>query len=332
MPYLTVFRTVLSRTNFWSFMHPSLIKCINTPNTFFELEVNSYVLPGQPLTLVDTGIGTEKAWIALLQGLEKIGFQIEDIQQIVLTHKHPDHFGLARRIQRISGARVFIHKFDLADILDFPEKHESRVLRTLERCRSSGVPDNLINMCKPAIEFAGKMAESVEAEPLQEGQILPINGQDLEILHTPGHTIGSVCLRYGKTIITGDHVLPHYTPNIGGSDWENPSLLLKFFKSLERLRSLCDKSLDVLPGHGPPIKRLSDRLDHIINHHKFRNIQILKILETGGKMTSWEVASQLFGDMQGIHVFLGLGEVEAHFRYLENQGKIKFSNGNYSLA
>ena len=49
-------------------------------------------------------------------------------------------------------------------------------------------------------------------------------------------------------------------------------------------------------------------------------------------MTSWEVASQLFGDMQGIHVFLGLGEVEAHFRYLENQGKIKFSNGNYSLA
>ena len=313
-------------------MQPSSIECIRTPNSFFELDVNSYVVPGDPLTLVDTGIGTEEAWGALLKGLAGIGFRIEEIQQILLTHKHPDHFGLARRIQRASGARVFIHESDREDVIRFAEDHEKGVSRTIGRLRSWGTLQEKIGECRPALQATLGMAESVDAESLDEARQLSINGRDLEVLHTPGHTLGSICIRYGNALMTGDHVLPQYTPNIGGSDWRSRGLLQQFLTSLERLRSLCREDLEALPGHGPPIGRLAERLDFMMDHHHRRSTRILEILADKKNMDVWEVASRLFGNLQGIHILLGLAEVDAHFEALEDQGRVRSSGGRYSLA
>ena len=195
-----------------------------------------------------------------------------------------------------------------------------------------GTPGEVIEECKPALQATKRMAESVDAEPLHEGQRLPVNGQDLEVLHTPGHTLGSICLRYGNALMTGDHVLPQYTPNIGATDCGSRGLLQKFLKSLQRLRSLCSEDLQVLPGHGPPIVRLAARLDSMVGHHHHRSDRILEILAGEKDMTTWQVASQLFGTLRGIHIFLGAGEVDAHFDYLKDQGKVRSSGGRLSLA
>ena len=311
-------------------MKESPIECISTPSALFEHDVNAYVIRGEPLTLVDTGIGTEEAWEVLLQGLSEIGVRVEEIQQIILTHKHPDHFGLARRIQRASRARVFIHEADREDILHFEEEHDQWVSSTEDRLRRWGAPEPVIFDTRPALQATDEMAESVDAEPLSTGQQLPVNGMNLDVLHTPGHTRGSICLRYGNALLTGDHVLPQYTPNIGGSERGGHGLLQQFLDSLERVRSLFSEGLEVLPGHGRPIPDMRARVNFMIEHHQRRGRRILEILSERKNQTTWEVASRLFGDLRDIHVLLGLGEVDAHFEYLENQGKIRSSGGRYA--
>ena len=313
-------------------MKQSPIECISTPNPYFEQDVNAYVIRGDPLTLVDTGISTEEAWASLLQGLAGISLRVEDIQQIILTHKHPDHFGLARRIQRTSGARVLIHEADRDYILRFEEEYDQWVSSTADRLRRWGAPEEVIEEARPDLQATDQMAESVDAEPLREGQQLPVNGTNLNVLPTPGHTRGSICLRYGNALLTGDHVLPRYTPNIGGSERGGHGILQQFLDSLERVRSVSGEGLEVLPGHGPPISDLAARVDFMVEHHRRRSRTILKILADEHSQTTWDVASRLFGELQGIHVLLGLGEVDAHFEYLEAQGRIRSWDGRYSLA
>ena len=96
---------------------------IGIPNPMFEGELNMYVIAGDPLTLVDTGIGTPEAMTALEQGLAALGFAVEDVRQVVLTHKHADHIGLARDILDRSGATVSAHlAVGKNDVHPFPRR------------------------------------------------------------------------------------------------------------------------------------------------------------------------------------------------------------------
>ena len=225
---------------------------------------------------------------------------------------------------------MFIHEADREDILHFEEEHDQWVSSTEDRLRRWGAPEQVIEDARPALQATDEMAESVDAEPLCTGQRLPVNGMNLDVLHTPGHTRGSICLRYGNALLTGDHVLPQYTPNIGGSERGGHGLLQQFLDSLERVRSLFSEGLEVLPGHGRPIPDMRARVNFMIEHHQRRGRRILEILSERKNQTTWEVAFRLFGDLRDIHVLLGLGEVDAHFEYLENQGKIRSSGGRYS--
>ena len=60
--------------------------------------------------------------------------------------------------------------------------------------------------------------EPSEPTVVHDGQRLPQEGGDLEVIHTPGHTMGSVCIRHPACLFSGDHVLPDISPNVGGGD------------------------------------------------------------------------------------------------------------------
>src|SRR5262245_33843218 len=89
----------------------------------FEGELNLYAIAGDPLTLVDTGIGTPEALVALEKGLEALGLSIDNVRQVVLTHKHADHIGLAADIRDRSGATVYIHEDDWEGVADLDARH-----------------------------------------------------------------------------------------------------------------------------------------------------------------------------------------------------------------
>ncbi|MFB9806368.1 MBL fold metallo-hydrolase [Haladaptatus pallidirubidus] len=93
---------------------------LSIPTPFQIGPVNAY-LSGR--TLVDPGPGSEEAWTALLEGLEANGVGSSEIEQVLITHPHPDHFGLANRL-RESGARIVASHDTAAIIRDFASRLE----------------------------------------------------------------------------------------------------------------------------------------------------------------------------------------------------------------
>ena len=75
--------------------------------------VNVYVIRGNSgYLLVDAGWNTEESFAALKKGMAEIGADIKDISQILVTHVHPDHYGMAGRIKKISGASLAMHHIE----------------------------------------------------------------------------------------------------------------------------------------------------------------------------------------------------------------------------
>src|SRR5438067_460967 len=107
--------------------------------------VNTWLLRGDPLTLVDTGPHSDDARAALEEGLRGAGVRIEDLELIVLTHHHLDHTGLAATIAARSGAAIAA----LDRAADYGERYAERL--EADRCfsralmRHHGVPDAVID-------------------------------------------------------------------------------------------------------------------------------------------------------------------------------------------
>jgi glyoxylase-like metal-dependent hydrolase (beta-lactamase superfamily II) len=161
---------------------------------------NVFVIVEARLTLIDTGFrSTAPRIIEFVRSLHR---KPEEIDLIVLTHCHLDHAGGVRELKRLTGARVACHRADISEA-GAPLPYPRAVQKTLE-----------LRPLAPLRSRLGISAAEVDI-PLSGGEILPSLG-GLKVIHTPGHTPGSVCLlapghrlliagdtlvRSGKTII-----------------------------------------------------------------------------------------------------------------------------------
>lgn len=143
-----------------------------SPNESVERFVFVYVIDGERLFLIDTGVaGAEKDISIVLQKLDK---NLSDVEIIILTHSHPDHIGAASLIQHQSKAFVWAHPNERTWIEDVERQGQER----------------------PVPGFAKMVAGSVSLDRLlNDGDVLPF-AEDLtfRVLHTPGHSAGSICL------------------------------------------------------------------------------------------------------------------------------------------
>jgi len=141
------------------------------------------LVDGDEITLVDAGhAGSAR----MLRGyLGRIGRSMEHITRIVCTHGHPDHIGGVHEIAALSGASVFLHPAD------------SERLRIRFR--------EVIANFSPGPIVALLTRAPAHAAPVVDGDELPVLG-GLRVLHTPGHTPGSICLYSpkGRFVIVGD--------------------------------------------------------------------------------------------------------------------------------
>jgi glyoxylase-like metal-dependent hydrolase (beta-lactamase superfamily II) len=174
-----------------------------------------------------------------------------------------------------------------------------------------------------------EVAEPVTVDrPVEDGDILEGEPFDLEVIHTPGHSIDHICLylRAEKLLFTGDMLLNTITPNPDMyPPWqsEERSGLPDYIRSLAGLRGL-DVRL-ALPGHGDCIEDFRGRVDEVLAHHEER-LRFLKGALGNEEKTviqlTFDMLAQIEAEITVENIFLGMREVFGHLVILEEKGGI----------
>lgn len=191
---------------------------------------NAYIILDEETmkaALVDPGDEADK----LLSVLNSKG---AELSYIILTHAHFDHILALPEVKEKTGASLLVHKDDAPMLADGS-------LNLISRFRNTEIdfpaPDVLLN----------------------DGDVIKVGNGEIGIIHTPGHTRGSICLSVGDDLISGDTL---FRESIGrydfpGGDYDT------IVASLEKIKALGVKG-KIYPGHG-----MSTTLEHELAHNLY---------------------------------------------------------------
>ena len=302
---------------------------IPTPTPFDVGDINSYVIlpeaDSKQLVLIDTGVGTEEAWQGLQAGLAEVGYRIEDITLLLLTHAHTDHFGQASRIRDVSGCEVWGHEnvsSTVAGFLPPPERIEVE-RAVLQRYGFSA------EMYDKAYNYRAYIADIFSPceldRELRDNDIVPINGFDLKVIHTPGHCPEEVVFWQpeSRQMFSGDHLLPNVTPVCllefpETAESERVHTLSQYYHSADKV--LPYKARYIYPSHGDVFQDHHELIAGYKLSTERRLLKISKILEQGGALTPLEVGQQLFPKAWEDQLYAVISEVMGHLDLLLDEG------------
>ncbi len=303
---------------------------IVTPTPFQVGSVNAYLIEDDPLTLIDSGLKTNEAEEALRAQLAEIGLRFGDIEQLIVTHSHFDHYGLMGRIAAEGNPRVFAHSLEVHD-LESPRSYaedDERYKRVERFLLKSGLPPESLDTILMRHPIINEFRDSIKVSDIVgEGDAIRLRRKELRVIHCPGHSAGMINLYDpgAKTLFSGDNLLKHISPvpliNFPRDASQPRSHSLSdYIVTLERLKTL-DIGI-VFTGHGEVIHEAEEIIDSIILHHKVRKEKVLKFLD-GFPKTAFDVCNHLFPEITPYQVYLGMSEAVGHLDVLETEGAIK---------
>jgi glyoxylase-like metal-dependent hydrolase (beta-lactamase superfamily II) len=174
------------------------------------------------------------------------------------------------------------------------------------------------------------------AEPdvlLDDGEALDLPGRQVRAVWTPGHTPGHICLHDADhdVLLTGDHLLPRISPNIGLTPGSMDSPLASYLDSLRAVGGY--DSAEALPAHEYRFRGIAGRAGALIEHHDARAREVLDIVAAAGQPTIWDVTTKLtwsrgWDQITGFMRRAALFETAAHIQYLEQQGQLSVRSGS----
>jgi glyoxylase-like metal-dependent hydrolase (beta-lactamase superfamily II) len=278
--------------------------------------------------LVDAGWNTDDAFAALSAGMRHLGSDIADVQGVLVTHIHPDHYGLAGRIRDVSGAWIALHPADAALIHDRYEEPTDLLERVGAMLRRMGAPAeelaSLQNASMPVLPLVGSVKPDLLVE---DGDKPEIPGWDLAAIWTPGHSPGHLCFWEDRNalMLSGDHVLPRITPNIPFHPQAGADPLGDYLRSLQKLEDY--DAEEVLPAHEHRFVGLAQRLAELRMHHETRFAEVVTAVRDGST-SAWDIASRMgwsrpWNRIEGFMRRAAVGEALAHLRALETRGLVR---------
>jgi glyoxylase-like metal-dependent hydrolase (beta-lactamase superfamily II) len=255
---------------------------------------NAYLIEGSNGNLlIDTGFDTPEAFAALRDGLRFSGFGFKDITQIVVTHIHPDHYGLADKLKQMSGAKVSLSEVEAKFIDSRYVKTDALLKKVRSLFKSNGVPEEDLTELSDASMAVRKFIGVVPPDiKLKNGDKITVDSSEFKVVLTPGHSPGHICLYEPKRklFFSGDHILPDIFPHVGLHPQSGENPLGDFFNSLEVLANL--EVSFIFPGHGSVFSGFKLRLGDLYRHHEQRQLAIKRIIEDDMK-TAYQIATEI---------------------------------------
>ena len=244
--------------------------------------------------LIDAGWNTDDAFGALTAGMKVAGCEVSEVQGVMVTHIHPDHYGLAGRIREASGAWISLHPADAELIHDRYDEPDDLLQRVAAALRRMGAPDeeleSLRNASMPMRPLVDPVVPDVLLEDGREARSAGL-GPDRHLDPWP-FARASVLLRGAapELMLSGDHVLPRITPNIPYHPQAGANPLGQYLESLDKLEPYVVE--EVLPAHEYRFADLHRRLEELRQHHRERFDEVIAILREGPH-TAWDIAAHM---------------------------------------
>jgi glyoxylase-like metal-dependent hydrolase (beta-lactamase superfamily II) len=297
--------------------------------------VNAYLVEEERgFLLFDIGIGLERSQAALVEGIERAGHRLEEVNRIILSHGHVDHYGAAAWVLEQIGREVpvLIRNADAMKVLESGLSLPAMLERNRINFARLGMPPQVLAEMVAAISReAGLSRRLTSVTELLPGEKFRCKHVSLEVHAMPGHTPGLCCLydREHRLLFSADHLLEKVSPNplIDLRPDGEPSPfkpLVAYFESINRVRAL---AIDlVLPGHSTPFSSHLEVIDSLSVFYRHRQAKLLDALKKGPQ-TVYELMTALFPSSSAFELFLMMSETLGNLEALEEKGEIERESG-----
>jgi glyoxylase-like metal-dependent hydrolase (beta-lactamase superfamily II) len=295
--------------------------------------VNTYLVRSdEGYLLVDCGWDTVDTLKALEGHLRVLDVKFSDVRHLVVTHIHPDHYGLAGRLREITNADLSFHRLERLYIESRYADADELLAEMREWLRLNGTPQaELDRLNRGSTSMMERVQIAFPDRVLDGGEEITCGRFAFKVIWTPGHSAGHICLfdASRKVLLSGDHVLPHITPSVGLHVRTASNPLADYMDSLHLIGRL--QAELVLPGHGEPFQGLPERTASLLQHHHGRLDEILDLLSEvpDAGHSGYEVAARMrwsrrrtWDDLSGFERRLAVTEALAHLELLHARGQV----------
>ncbi|GGA36112.1 MBL fold metallo-hydrolase [Paenibacillus physcomitrellae] len=298
--------------------------------------VNSYLLrepKSGGVTIIDPGPRsdiTKQEWKRIR---ERFGIGPQQVKQIIVTHHHPDHFGMAGWLQQQFGAPVLMSEEAHREALRMwqPDRSMNRALPEL--FRQHGFPEPLVRQLPEHLESFYQQVEPMpEVTYIDESRQLEMGGWLWQPVLTGGHATGHLSFYQAeeRMMLCGDAVLPQISPNISFYPGGDEQPLQTFMDGLRKLGQF--EVNTAFPGHRHPFDSFHSRVQQLLDHHEERLAKVAGLLKQEGTQTGFKICEALFGMRPGIHQMrFAMSETLAHLALLVHRNEAEMELGERGL-
>jgi len=304
------------------------VHALPIPTPFAVGRVNCYLVGDDPLTLVDTGPNSGTSLTALEAALGEHGRRIEDLERIVITHQHMDHFGLVSILVDRSGAEVCALDRLTSWLERFGESTEEDDAFAEAIMLRHGIPGDMVMVLRAlSRQYRAWGASATATTLLADGATLGFAGRNWRVHHRPGHSPSDTVFHDDRSgeLVAGDHLIRHISSNplltrpLVGGDGERPKALVDYIASMKATQAM-DVEV-VLPGHGEAFGEHRALIDERLRMHDRRARKLHGLVEERSR-TAYELAQELWGNVAVTQAYLTLSEVLGHMDLLVDDGRV----------